>query len=1144
MAMQGVATFGWRTFRRLGALIIALTMAGALPAYAQFDRGTISGTIKDPQGAVIPGVTVNVTNTQTQQLRTTVTDGSGFFTFTNLQPGKYDISAELEGFKKISRQNVQLDAAASISLDLALETGAITELVTVTAESPVLQSDVAIRKTVEAKDIELLSFQGRNPIGVAGLKAGVNGGGFNTRGFGDLGNGSYNINGSRSDENNITIDGATAIRTRSSGNIIGIQNVDAIQEVQVLTANYMPEYGRSSGGQIRFVTKSGSNNFTGSTSFYWRDESLQANSWTRNRSTNAAENSGPAPFNYKQYGYSAGGPIPVGQFKDKLFFFGAQEWVDFFQVSTNTVTVPTEAMRRGDFSELLNPNNGFFTGARVINDPTTGQPFPGNIIPSNRLSANGVAILNTYPLPTPGFRQGTANLIQTSDSPTDQRKDMVRLDYRLNNNNQFTYRYSGYKFVELAAFFGNFPFARRIFDRPNQTQTANWTSSIKSNWINEATYTYSKDNVFIDVFTDSGLHKRSRAGINYPYVFPVGKEIEDKIPTVNINSGGFSSFDGGPYPAFSAGPIHTWSDVSTLVHGRHTFKAGVQVEYSGEDDFDQINVNATPGGTNNQNGAFTFTDTRPGGSGLAISNVALGLFSNYAELGQRNFTRWRSLATDAFIQDSWKPHTNLTIEGGVRWVYWPPWYSTTNNIASFMESFYDRNNQAVMSPTTGLLVSGPRYNGVVLPGDGFKGDAANSALAQNPAITALFRGVPRGFSETHANAFEPRAGVSYALDTKTVLRASTGIFHNRVTLNDSTLLGGNVPFQPQATIENGNVDNPGGTTVGGANLPFAITAQDPVFKHPTAYMWSAGIQREVPFGFTLDVTYVGRRGLYLQRERNINQLRAGTIQANPGVNIAALRPYTGYGAIRLSENAGESRYNSLQISVDRRYIRGLKVGAAYTLSKSEDNGSDKRVVLWNTYDDSAYWGTSEWQRKHNLNFYYIYDLPFWRDQNTLMKNLLGGWQVSGATFMRSGAPANGRLGGVVQQSNDIAGVGDVSVGQPWDLVGNVDFNYQLYTGPGTEAFDPAAFRAPAAGTFGNAPKNIIINPGEMQWDLAVFKNFALGGTRRLQVRAEAFNFINHPNLGGIEANPTSANFARITSKSGSRDVQLSARFVF
>lgn len=1121
---------------------LALTLVASVPAFAQFERGAITGTINDQQGGVMPGVTVTATHAETKAARSTVTDDSGYYTFPNLQPGVYTITAELQGFKKLNRPDVQLDAAGSVNLVLTLQTGQLTEEVTVTADAPLLQTDVAIRKTVEAKDIELLSFSGRNPIGVAGLKAGVNGGNFNNRGFGDLGNGGYNINGSRSDENNITIDGATAIRTRSSGAIIGIQNVDAVQEVQVLTANYMPEFGRSSGGQIRFVTKSGSNRFSGSASYYLRDDSLQANSWARNRSTNAAENSGPAPFDYKQYGYSFGGPI----FKDRLFFFGAQEWVDLFQIQTNTVTVPTEAMRRGDFSELLNPANGFFSGARTIMDPQTGQPFPGNIIPENRLSANGRAILNTYPLPTPGFRQGTANLIQTSDSPVDQRKDNIRFDYRLNTNNQFTYRYSGYNFVELAGFFGNFPFARRVFDRPNKTQTVSWTSTISNTWINEASYTYSKDDVFIDVFTGTDLYKRSRAGINYPYVFPVGKEIDDKIPTVSINSGGFSSFDGGPYPAFSAGPIHTWSDVSTIVRGRHTFKAGIQVEYSGEDDFDQINVNATPGGTNNQNGSFVFTDTRPNGSGLAIANVALGLFSNYAELGQRNFTQWRSLATDAFFQDSWKPTNNLTIEGGVRWVYWPPWYSTTNNIASFDPNAYDRNNQAIMNPTTGLLTGGPRYNGVVLPGDGFEGDALNSPLASNPQITALFAGRPRGLSDTHANAFEPRVGVAYSLNDKTVLRGSAGVFHNRVTLNDSTLLGGNPPFQPQATIENGSVDNPGGTTVGGANLPFAITAQDMIFKHPTAYTWAGGVQREVPGGFTVDVTYVGRRGLYLQRERNINQLLPGTIQANPGVNIAALRPYRGYGAIRLSENAGDSKYHSLQVSADRRYTNGLKVGAAYTLSKAEDNGSDKRVVLWDTYSDEAYWGTSEWQRKHNLNFYYIYDLPFWRDQSgSLMKNLLGGWQISGATFLRSGSPANGRNGGVVQTSNDIAGVGDVAVGQPWDLVGaRPEFNYVLYTGPGTEAFDTTLFRAPAAGRFGNAPRNIIINPGEMQWDLAIFKNFSLGGTRRVQFRGEAFNFLNHPNLGGIEANPTNANFGRITSKSGSRDVQLSLRFQF
>jgi hypothetical protein len=642
------------------ATVMLLALATAAPAGAQFDRGTLSGTIKDEQGAVMPGVAVTARNAQTQQLVTTVTDGTGFYTFPNLLPGRYDILAELQGFKTIRRENVQLDATANLTLDLAMPTGIVAEEVLVTASAPLLQTDVALRKTVEAKDIELLAFSGRNPIGVVGLKAGVMGGNFNSRGFSDLGNGGFNINGSRTDENNITIDGATAIRTRSSGAIIGIQNVDAIQEVQVLTANYMPEYGRASGGQIRFVTKSGSNRYSGSGSYFLRSDKLQANTWSRNRSPNASENSGPAPFDYKQYGYAFGGPVPVKAVTDRLFFFGAQEWVNYRAVLTNTATVPSLAMRRGDFSELLNPANPYFGRAVTINNPQTGLPFPNNVIPAGLLSPNGVALLNAYPEPTAGFQLGSANAIFNSENPQDQRKDNIRFDYRLNSSNQITFRYSKYNWVAIDAFrpATGFPYARTDWDRPNSTQTLSWTSTLRSNLINEATYTHSLDQVFINVFTGTDLYKRSRTGINYPYIFPANKEIPDKIPTISIAN--FTEIDGGPYPSSSEGPIHTFSDAMTLVKGRHTFKAGVVVEYSGEDDFDQINVQAIPGSTNNQNGRFEFLDNRGGGTGLAIANAAMGLFSNYAEIGQRAFTPWRALGTDVFAQDSWRPASNLS----------------------------------------------------------------------------------------------------------------------------------------------------------------------------------------------------------------------------------------------------------------------------------------------------------------------------------------------------------------------------------------------------------------------------------------------------------------------------------------------------
>ncbi len=350
----------------LGIACLVGVLLGAAPAFAQFDRGQISGVIKDQTGGVMPGVTVTATQVATQTAHTTVTDASGFYTFPNLSAGRYNISAELQGFKKAVKEGVQLDATGSLTMDFSLATGALTEQVTVTAEQTLLQTDTSLRKTVESKDIEQLSFSGRNPIGVAGLKPGVIGGSFNNYSFSDLGNGGFNMNGSRpADENNITVDGATAIRTRSNGAIVGIQNVDAIQEVQVLTGDYMPEYGRVSGGQIRMVTKSGSNRFSGSGSYFLRDDTLQANTWARNRSPNSFENSGAAPFNYKQYAYSIGGPVPFGAAEGQAVLLRRAGVGQLLQaIQTNTATVPTAKMRTGDFSELLDPEQRILHRAR------------------------------------------------------------------------------------------------------------------------------------------------------------------------------------------------------------------------------------------------------------------------------------------------------------------------------------------------------------------------------------------------------------------------------------------------------------------------------------------------------------------------------------------------------------------------------------------------------------------------------------------------------------------------------------------------------------------------------------------------------------------------------------------------------------
>ena len=1136
-------------------LVFLLSTILSSTAIAQFDKGQVSGFVHDGKDEAIQGAMVKIVNAATRTEYETVTADSGYFVFTNLMPGKYDVSVEMSGFKRYLQISVDVDAASKVRIDALLEPGGIAETITVTADAGITQRDSAqVATTVESREIQDLALNGRNPINLVLLAPGVRGGPFNSFNPDDVGAIGFSVNGSRLEENLITIDGVIATRTRASGAMIGVLNADTVQEVQILTSNYLPEFGRSSGGQVRFVTRSGGRDFHGGLFEFFRNSALDANSWGRNASNNPDLARKPAPFTYNQFGYHVGGPVYLpGKFnegRESLFFFWAQEWIIWRRFDTSIQTVPTLKMRQGDFSELLSPNNPFFAQAVFIRDPLKPGDcnaseqtacFPGNIIPSARLSPNGIALLRTYPLPTTGFQRGTLNYITQSPNPRDTRKDTLRIDYLVNQNHQLSFRGSLFNWKSVDAFRGAFPLARTDWNRPNRSAALSLTSALSPSLINELTFGASADLVFINVF-ENGLYQRGQYGINYSYIF-AGKEIEDKIPTVSISN--FSTVDGGPYPASSTGPIYTLSNNLTKVTGQHTVKGGVFVEYSGENDFDQINVQPIPGGTNNQNGRFDFTNTRAGGSGLAVSNAALGLFTNYGEVGPRASTPWRAWSTDLFIQDTWKARPNLTLEYGTRYSYWQPWQSLWNNIAMFHPAFYDPGRAAVIDPVGGFLVNPTfenRFNGLVLPGNGWPRAAIGRVqAASDPQYQSLFHGLPRGFSQTHKNVFEPRVGLAYSLgkENNSVLRVGAGIFHNRVTLNDSTLLGGNAPIQFMTGVTDGGADAPTGATQ--KTFPLVVTMQDPVFKHPTSYQYNLTVQRELPASISVEIGYVGRIGLYLQRERNINQLLAGTRQGNPGINPDALRPYKGFGVIRLSENAGRSEYHGLQVNVGRRFHKGLAFGVVYSLSRLTDDASNRRERLFNAYDASGFRGISSDDRTHVFNLHYIYELPFWQKQNTVFKKMFGGWQISGVTLVVSGQPLT------VCRGDDVAGVGD-SECQPWDIVGdtkvpnptfsegrNVDQNFW---------FNPAAFAVPAPGKFGNAGRNILRGPNFQGWDIAVFKTFPISETTKVQFRSEFFNFLNHPNLTNPDTNPTSPTFGRVLSKAGQRNIQFGLKLDF
>jgi hypothetical protein len=1129
-------------FSKLSSLVLAVLFSAAL-LHAQFDSGQIAGFVRDPSGAVVPGASVVATNIGTKELHRSVSNAEGYYIFPQLVVGTYSIAIEAAGFKGYVKSGIVLDAEARIASDADLTVGAATDSVEVTASSAVVQTESAqVATTIENQQIKDLTLNGRNPIYLAALSPGVVGGTIGTFDPDSVSNGSFNINGGRPDEYVVVVDGAVATRTRSSGSMVGTLDVDTVQEAQVLTGNYSAEYGRSSAGEIRFVTKSGTRDFHGDLVENFRNSALDANTWTRNHSPQASTASGAAPYRFNQYGFDAGGPIFIPRHfnssRNKLFFFWGEEWIKRRYDSTNTGTVPSVAMRNGDFSELLNPANPFFSKVRTVADPSNGAPFPGNIIPASRISHNGQALLDIFPLPVAGFQQGTSNWIGTKSTHSDFRKDTYKFDYVINDKQHVSVR-AGYDPWHFnAPFEDTFGRMEEVWSRPNRVGAISLTSTFSPTLVNELNFSANSDGKgSIDFGTYCTACLRSAYGLNYPYIFPGTKIAPDKVPSIRIQ--GLTTLDAGPYPGFWSGYVYGLTNTTTKVIRTHTIKWGAYIEHSGQNDAIHATT-ASSGTTVNQNGDFSFNDTggTPNTTGLAIANAALGNFDNYEEFGAKAYTPWVSTAMDLFAQDSWKATSKLNIEFGLRWSLWPPWHSEWGNLAEFLPQFYNPQDAPVVNPKTGYVVGGNPYDGIVFPGNGVPSAEGNRIpVLDSGQFKSLYHNLPEGLAQTQWKVFQPRLGVAYAITPKMVVRAGIGAFANRTSINRDTALGGNAPLQPNASVVNGLVDNPGGATA--QQFPFNMTIQDPVFKIPTAWEWNGTVQREVGWGTTVQLGYVGRRGIHNQIKRNINQLQPGTIQANPGINTNALRPYLGMGVIDISENSGLSRYNGLQLSIQHRFTGDLQFGLAYTLSRSTDNGSSLTDVIPNAYDAHSYFGPSDFDRTNVVVANYIYKVPIFKKRHDALGQALGGWEISGIFQYQSGTPFS------VRTTQDIAGVGTGSGNQFWNETGDSSIPVGGFTPGGVVWFKTSVFTQPAPGTFGTQPRNNLRNPSFWTTDASLRKNFRIVERLTMQFRFDVFDFLNHPNWGSPNSTPTSGAFGTITSKTNDdRQLQLALKMIF
>ncbi|HTB11824.1 MAG TPA: carboxypeptidase regulatory-like domain-containing protein [Bryobacteraceae bacterium] len=1136
--------------------------------FGQSDNGSIAGFAKDPSGAIVPKAKVTLRNESTGVLQRDSTNDAGYYVFNSISPGLYTVSVEAAGFKKFDSVHNKLDANSTLELDATLAVGSAAETVEVVASAQVLQTESsAVEKDVTRSQIDGLELNGRDPLFMASLQPGMRSGST----LGDfsfsLTNGGYSVNGARSQETTITIDGAPAVRTRANGTGIAVADVDSTEEMQVLTSDYAAEYGRSAGGQVRIVTKGGGSAFHGAAYEYFRNSDMNANTWSRNQSTftNFA-----SPFRYNQFGFNVGGPIYIpGKFdrdRNKWFFYFGEEWARYRNVQTQTQEVPTALMHQGNFSELLG-SNIFYSKPETIFDPKTCPsvgaagctPFPGNIIPTTRLSQNGMGIIALYPAAN-GLVNGNQNWIAQASQPENQRKETINSDMLPSSKDRIQFRRTDLAYYELDPFDQGTNETPKAFNRPNQVNSLAWTHTFSPTLINEARFTLSIDDVEIPVITSAPGFNRQLFGINYPYIIPQGKDLQNKAPTITLPN--FYSFAAGPYPSHSSGPIYTLSDTLTKVWGKHQFKFGGQFERSGENDGDQINVSTVPGGASDQNGNFVFSDARTGlgaTAGVGIANLALGLADSYTEIGQRAETDYRGYLYEWFAQDSWKVSSKLHIDYGLRQTITIPYKALWGNQVFFDPTLYSASQAVTVNQSSGNVVvgSGNQYNGMVIPGSGWPGNALGHGIVQAGTTTynSLFHNYPNYYANVYA-PIQPRAGVAYQLNDKTVLRGGAGRFINRMGLWDNIFPGANSPFQPFETVNNVSVDNPGAALSASSAAPITVTTIARNLKSSESWQWNGTVQRQLPLKSTLEIAYIGRRGLHLPQVFDINQPTANALLANPGVNVNALRPYKGFASIQMEESTATSMYNALQVAWNRRFSNGFSFGFSYTLSKSDDSGSNYRDILPDTYNTSNLWGPSEFDARHMVVINYLYTLPIFKEGNGMAHKVLGNWQLSGVNQFQTGTPCG------VGVNTDYAGVGEVgsfgcgSEGQFWNMNGTPSILHQFANSTAspnqyfstTSSGGAPIFTQPAAGTFvlQKGVRDSIYQPGFQDWNLGLFKAFAVTEKSGFQFRAEAFDVNNHPNWGGVASfTPTSSSFGKVTSKTGlSRNLQLSLRYYF
>lgn len=1145
-------------------LLVCILFFNVFDVSGQTSSGRISGTVTDSTGAVVANVTITISDAATNLSRTVTTDEHGFYTVTNLPVGTYTVSAEVQNFKKSILNGNVLNADGRLTVDFALETGDLSEVVQVTQESgeTVNVTSGEVAKVIDGQQVDNLALNGRNyyqlltviPGAVATTDDPLDT---------NLATNTININGNRGVSNNLTLDGGNNNNAGSNASQINNVGVDFIQEVKIQTSNFSAEYGRNSGAQVNVITKRGGNEYRGSVFEFLRNDMFDARG-----AFDAAR-----PFlRYHNYGYSFGGPMPFLKFgerdaddsyfssgKDKFFFFVGQEWKTIHRFgAANTQTVPTTAELNGDFSFRLRGADGIVgtDDDGVLRDPLAAGActarsgntpavrtgcFGGdnvalrNRIPLNRFNPNGIAIANLY-------RTMIGLSTRYVDSPvgsnitfqppiaSDFRQEFVRLDYIFNSQHSIYGRYIHDKngVVEPYGTFINSPLptAQQFRNRPGNGLQIGHLWNINSNLVNEAKFNASWTDQRIVPSTD--LWARETYGYTFQQIFPNGGQYENSIPDTTFGgSGSVANFSGVARALTALARDYMFSDTLTWVSGNHTFKFGGLMNKS------EIFQN----GRSTYAGTINYDVTQnPNSSGNSFADALLGNFRRYTEASLDPASHFRFEQYEAFALDSWRVNQKLSLELGVRWQYGTPFYAGENTIANFDPAFYDPARAVGLNSTGTVVILLPgsnRYNGLVRP-EG----AIPAALQNNPGLANVPAVAPRGLYDAK-HYFMPRVGFAYSPfgDSKTAIRGGFGMYYDRIEGNIIFPLENNPPFVESASYENGNLSNIRGGAVS-ALAPFAnITTISPDMKTSYTMNFSLGIQRELPLGLFVEANAVGNLGRNLTRQIDLNSIPLSVQLANPGVNTALLRPYKGYTGILQRVSDANSHYYAMQLYGAKRKGDFLAT-LSYTWSKVLTDAN----VLTEQAEDGLInrkfnFGPANFDRTHVFVATYTYAVPFFKNTSGFVKAILDGYEISGITRFQSGRPFN------ITASSTVGGT------RRADVVSD-DF----YIREGRQWLNPAAFNGVTSGRLGNSPVGVVRGPNFFINDFSVRKRFKISEKRDLRLQGDVFNAFNRNNFRDINttctSNPalntscTSAGFGQLTSAGPGRTIQLGIKFAF